>query len=353
MQAPGENLLMKMWETLAERGIGGLLRPWQMRREGKASIELRKQELLQLAQAEADAAAIRSGQRRLGLGGEIIPVAAPTEAAELKSLALEGPREPQRLLLRAVTESTLADATRREVNVAKAILFAEQDIEDSSRASPSDKAPPSGPPDPDWLYRWRDAASEVSAEELQNLWGRVLAGEVKAPGSFSLRTLDFLRNISRPEAEAIELLSHYSLGEFIFRGDEELLNGQGMNMGFLLALQDLGVISGVGGIGLNVTLSSLRPDVFERAFMVGNRVLVIKHADVVKELEFPAYVVSRLGREVFKLGVQKPSEPYLQAIGAAAAGQGFEVNIASGFALPDGRIQYFDPERVQPTPPAA
>ncbi len=41
MQAPGENLLLKMWDTLAERGIGGLLRPWRMRREGKASIERR------------------------------------------------------------------------------------------------------------------------------------------------------------------------------------------------------------------------------------------------------------------------------------------------------------------------
>ncbi len=353
MQAPGENLLIKMWETLADRGIGGLLRPWQMRREGRASIELRKQELLQLAQTEADAAAIRSGQLRLGPGGEMIPVLAAAETAEPRSPGLNGEPEPQRLLLRAVTESTLADATRREVNVAKAILFAEQDIEDSSCASPGQQAPPSRPPDPDWLYRWRDAASEVSAEELQNLWGRVLAGEVRAPGTFSLRTLDFLRNLSRSEAEAIELLSNYSLGDFIFRGDEALLNDQGMNMSFLLALQDLGVISGVGGLGLNITLPSLSLDVFECAFIVGSRVLIIKHADVAKKLEFPAYVVTRLGREVFRLGFQKPSEPYLKSVGISAASQGFDVSIATGFALPDGRIRYFNAEHVEPSPPAA
>jgi len=43
---PGEKLIIKMWETLTEKGVGGLLRPWQIRREGRTTTDVRKEELL-------------------------------------------------------------------------------------------------------------------------------------------------------------------------------------------------------------------------------------------------------------------------------------------------------------------
>jgi hypothetical protein len=46
--APGEQLLIKLWETIADKGIGNLLRPWQMRREGQAAIDVKHSELLML-----------------------------------------------------------------------------------------------------------------------------------------------------------------------------------------------------------------------------------------------------------------------------------------------------------------
>ena len=69
MEAPGEKLIIKLWESIADKGIGSLLKPWQIRREGRASIDVKRDELLALAQAEADAAAIRSGQKTLLLNG--------------------------------------------------------------------------------------------------------------------------------------------------------------------------------------------------------------------------------------------------------------------------------------------
>lgn len=349
MQAPGENLILRMWETLAEKGIGTLLRPWQMRREARASIEIRQQELLLLAQAEIDAAAIRAGQRRLGPGGELVPV----QPESTSSAAHNGEDESKRLMLKAVTDSAIADATRREVNVAKAILFAEEDIQQTSSTTQGGQEVPDATADPDWLYRWRDAASEVSAEELQHLWGRVLAGEVRSPGSFSLRTLEFLRNISRQEAEAIELLSRYALGAFIYSGESGLLEAEGMNLSFLLGMQDLGLISGVGGLGFNITLTSLRPESFELAFRVANRILVVTHPDPQKKLELAAYVVTRLGNEVLSLGAPKPSDPYLRSLGTAIVGKGFKVIIASGFMLPDGQFHYSNAEQIQGAPPPA
>ena len=61
MQIPGEALLGKLWDTLADKAIGNLLKPWQIRREGKALIDVKRDEMLILAQAERDADAIRRG----------------------------------------------------------------------------------------------------------------------------------------------------------------------------------------------------------------------------------------------------------------------------------------------------
>ena len=36
---------------------------------------------------------------------------------------------------------------------------------------------------------------------LQELWGKVLAGEIQQPGSYSLRTLDVLSAMTQKEAE--------------------------------------------------------------------------------------------------------------------------------------------------------
>ena len=45
-------LMEKMWDSLFDKGIGGLLKPWQMRREAKASIDIKTEEMLKIAQAE-------------------------------------------------------------------------------------------------------------------------------------------------------------------------------------------------------------------------------------------------------------------------------------------------------------
>ena len=66
MEFPGEKLVIKLWETVAEKGIGSLFKPWQMRREGRASIQLKSEELIMIAQAEHYADLIRKGKASIG-----------------------------------------------------------------------------------------------------------------------------------------------------------------------------------------------------------------------------------------------------------------------------------------------
>jgi uncharacterized repeat protein (TIGR03899 family) len=57
--------------------------------------------------------------------------------------------------------------------------------------------------DQDWIDTWAEHAQHVSAEVMQEIWGRVLAGEVAKPGSYSIKALATLRSMSRQEAEAL------------------------------------------------------------------------------------------------------------------------------------------------------
>lgn len=70
------------------------------------------------------------------------------------------------------------------------------------------------PPEPvnqDWQNRFFSIAEDISDEEMQRLWAQILAGEIKRPKSFSLRTLDTLRNITKEEAEIFIHASQFYL----------------------------------------------------------------------------------------------------------------------------------------------
>jgi uncharacterized repeat protein (TIGR03899 family) len=56
------------------------------------------------------------------------------------------------------------------------------------------------PVERDWTNRFFQAAQDISETEMQNRWGKVLAGETTQPGRFSIRSLEVLRNLSSREA---------------------------------------------------------------------------------------------------------------------------------------------------------
>src|SRR4051812_1141964 len=107
MDWPGEKLVTRLWDTVADKGIGGLLKPWQIRREGRAHIDVRRQELLVLAQATKDVEEIKSGRAKLLPSGEVVNAAAhaigPSAIPNAHSSGI-------RRIAASVTDSVIADA---------------------------------------------------------------------------------------------------------------------------------------------------------------------------------------------------------------------------------------------------
>ena len=99
------------------------------------------------------------------------------------------------------------------VNEAKAILQDENEVADEVVNE-------------DWLMRFFNSIQDISNTDMQKLWGKVLAGEIKSPNSFTLRSLDTLSKITKQEATLFEELRPYIIN---YRGTFAILNDDEIN----------------------------------------------------------------------------------------------------------------------------
>lgn len=96
---------------------------------------------------------------------------------------------------------------------------------------------------------------DISNEQMQNLWSKILAGEIKRPNTYSLRTLNTLKNITQQEAKLFEDISKFKMisRDFPFIvNDTDLLNKYNFSFEKLLLLQDCGLMYIDGFVNLEL-----------------------------------------------------------------------------------------------------
>jgi hypothetical protein len=108
--------------------------------------------------------------------------------------------------------------------------------------------------DKDWSRRFFSYAEDVSDEGMQGIWGKILAGEVAVPGTYSLSLLELLRRTDKKAAELfMKLLTLTSNDGFIVYGENKIINIlslSGLAFPDLLCLIELGFVgSQLAGLG--------------------------------------------------------------------------------------------------------
>lgn len=100
--------------------------------------------------------------------------------------------------------------------------------------------------DPDWLNHFESHAEKATSEKVRDLWARVLAGEIRHPGAFSLMTLRVLAELDRQMAQwfqdAVELRIH---GRLVIRPKRELEELTGERWVRLTFLEQVGLFQHV------------------------------------------------------------------------------------------------------------
>lgn len=288
-----------------------------------------------LAQAETDAADIRTGKRRFDSG-----YAKRIESDDQNGNARIEPTIDLPSLVDASMTQAAADAARTEINTSRAIIFAEEVL------AGDPQQPPDRSIEDDWLFTWRDYAGRVSNDDLQRLWGRVLAGEIKSPGTYSLRTLEFLRGLSKVEAEQIANLARFAIEGRIARSQKKHLEEQGIPFSRLLEMQELGVLSGVEAVGLLTQYKTLATGSFVRVLRSNGKALVVKHEDPSKTLELEVYMLTGIGAQILGLGSFEPDLQYLRLLGKHIATKGFTVSLCDWLQLSETEGRYFNEEKL-------
>ena len=67
---------------------------------------------------------------------------------------------------------------------------------------------------PEFRRRWILEASNVADETLQDMWARLLAGELESPGSVSNDTMSIARDLTKERAEEFQTLCSAALSNF-------------------------------------------------------------------------------------------------------------------------------------------
>jgi hypothetical protein len=98
--------------------------------------------------------------------------------------------------------------------------------------------------DQDWIARFFNSVQDISDNQLKDVWAKILAGEVKKAGSFSLRTLDTLRNLSHDEAKLFSKACEFVVtSAYLLKlGAEFTYTKYGLNHHDLMVLCEAGLL---------------------------------------------------------------------------------------------------------------
>lgn len=144
----------------------------------------------------------------------------------------------------------LIQEVRKQNNIEKVLQVAYNETVNEQEVSDE-------PVNDDWLNRFFNYAEDVSNKDMQTIWGKILAGEIKQPNSYSIRVLELLKNITKSEADIFVKISQFIVsgtnGEFIFKLSTDAMSSLGITFNEILLCTEIGILSPSDNIVLTVS----------------------------------------------------------------------------------------------------
>lgn len=205
-----------------------------------------------------------------------------------------------------VGRMVVAKELRRQENIAYIVKEAIKQIEQKKQIS-DEKV------DSDWTTRFINIAQDISNEEMKNLWAQILAGEVAQPKTFSLRTLECLKNITKEEAELFVRLSSFVLKfdffPYIYKNNE-ILNSKG------ISYMDIQKLIEIGLLNTSEKTCIVRPKEDDTPITITNqkKIGICQNEANKKKTEIPIYTFTSAGLELLSLTELKSDDSFLKEV---------------------------------------
>lgn len=240
-----------------------------------------------------------------------------------------------RLMQRAGTRLVLQE-TIKQHNIESVIDHAYDILEKEDACSEE-------PVEQGWINRFFDSVADISDEDLQMLWGKVLAGEVKRPKSYSLRTLETLKNLSKYEAELFEKIVPYVMnmgGNLFLPSNNELLQKYGVAYGEIINLDECGLINSGAFVSLNPVISNKEPLPIHNSSK-----LMLVHGVESSETKISVgeYGLTKAGEEMYNILNVVPNDDYFHEFAEEIANKNskkVKVSVHQINSIDNGIINY-------------
>jgi hypothetical protein len=221
---------------------------------------------------------------------------------------------------RRAAENFIRNETRKQRN-RESIAYRAQD---ELLALPPPKHGPDEAPDhidEDWMNVFGDYAEKASSEHLQRLWAKVLAGEIRKPGAFSLATMRFIAEFDQKTAIVFQNILKDRIN------DRHIIypkSFSGRVFDELTLLEDMNLIQTVNNArSMTITLGS--DGYLNHVF--GHWLVSIK-GKTNQELRISIVILSRVGVEVASILLFEDNEAAVRELAEKIKEQGCTVEIA-------------------------
>lgn len=186
--------------------------------------------------------------------------------------------------------SVMGEAYRKQENKEAVVEECLKDIEGKEENVSSNP----DPLDEDWLDIFSSYAEKANTERTRQLWGRILSGEVRNPGQFSLKTLRLLSEIDKETAEIfVEKCS------LLFDDMSIIINTDEINLDFekWQMLEETGLIAGTDG---NICLLFSKTE--DRKLSISGKNIIIRaeHKSGVTP-KIPCISLTKTGKELLNI----------------------------------------------------
>ena len=173
----------------------------------------------------------------------------------------------------------------------------------------------------EWFYRFFEAASMVSDEDMQAIWAKILRSESDSSGDFSFRLIETLKLMNKYEAELFLKVARLSIQDFsgglyIYAIENEaimeLYERFGISESDLLILEECGLIKMALLATHEMDLSVESPHGFYNEHAYIN--FQMNEEKEISMFEFTSYAFTRIGQQLYWLIEEKTNKEFLLAL---------------------------------------
>jgi uncharacterized repeat protein (TIGR03899 family) len=298
----------------------------------KELAKAKAEEITIISQAMLESSVLK---RDIDYKDKIISISSSSDMQKSVSLALE----------ERISQRTSYQENKKQLNLENITSLAAEQL--TKEETVTDE-----PLDEDWITRFFRIAEDISNEDMQALWAKILAGEIKKPKSFSVRTLEIIKNISQREAEVFKQVANFAITEnmksyFLFTGGAvSIYNNKAINFNHpfndISTLKEIGLLQSIDLISLSYNKPTAKS---RKYFLLGKKIILWEQDENKNYMSFNVELFTTAGNELLQLIDKTAPREYINVFENALEDPNYDM-IEADFVEYKDNILHFDNEIV-------